>query len=83
MFGDLWVYSGDGKGSYGPRKKIGMGWNIMSLLMGPGDFSGDGKKDLIARDKSGNLWLYAGKGDGHVQPKKKIGLGWNIMKDIF
>lgn len=55
----------------------------MTLLMGPGDFSGDGNNDLAARDKAGNLWLYAGKGDGHVTPKKPIGRGWNGMKNIF
>ncbi|MFE0705406.1 FG-GAP repeat domain-containing protein, partial [Streptomyces sp. NPDC058872] len=34
---------------------IGTGWSAYNVLVGPGDLSGDGKGDLLARDRSGIL----------------------------
>ncbi|MGW7289397.1 FG-GAP repeat domain-containing protein [Streptomyces sp. NPDC054847] len=57
---------------------LGKGWQIYNALVGPGDLSGDGKGDLLARDSSGVLWLYPGNGSGTaVTPRIKIGAGWN------
>ncbi|MFJ7960597.1 FG-GAP repeat domain-containing protein, partial [Streptomyces sp. NPDC096319] len=42
--------------------KIGSGWGVYNALVGPGDLSGDGKGDLLARDRSGVLYLYKGNG---------------------
>ncbi|MFI2368530.1 FG-GAP-like repeat-containing protein [Streptomyces sp. NPDC018833] len=62
-------YVGDGE--------LGSGWGIYNSLVGPGDLSGDGKGDLIARDSSGVLYLYRGNGSGSVfAARQKIGSGW-------
>ncbi|MGW2018206.1 FG-GAP repeat domain-containing protein [Streptomyces sp. NPDC001927] len=62
---------------------FGSGWNIYNLLVGPGDLSGDGKGDLLARDKSGVLYLYKGSGTGdHLATRIKIGAGWNAFNQI-
>jgi hypothetical protein len=58
------------------------GFGSYNLTVGPGDLSGDGNSDLIARDTGGTLWLYTGKGDGHFNAKKKIGTGWNQFNQI-
>lgn len=43
--------------------KFGSGWNQYNALLGHGDFTGDGKTDLIARGKSnGYIYLYKGTG---------------------
>ncbi|MFJ7961777.1 FG-GAP repeat domain-containing protein, partial [Streptomyces sp. NPDC096319] len=42
--------------------EIGSGWGVYNTLVGPGDLSGDGKGDLLARDRSGVLYLYKGNG---------------------
>ncbi|MFJ3103143.1 FG-GAP repeat domain-containing protein [Streptomyces sp. NPDC086835] len=56
---------------------IGGGWGIYNSLVGPGDLSGDGKGDLIARDSAGVLWLYRGNGTGSgFASRTKIGSGW-------
>ena len=34
----------------------------MNTIVAPGDFNGDGKADLVARDAAGNLFLYRGDG---------------------
>ncbi|WP_139186785.1 chitobiase/beta-hexosaminidase C-terminal domain-containing protein [Arthrobacter crystallopoietes] len=82
--GDLFLYAGDGNSSYAPKRKIGWGgWNSMTMIVGPGDMSGDGKADLVTRDRAGNLYLYVGDGKGRMAPKQKIGWGWNMMNNIL
>ncbi|MFF8846680.1 FG-GAP repeat domain-containing protein [Streptomyces sp. NPDC015127] len=62
-------YVGDGE--------IGSGWGIYNTLFGPGDLSGDGRADLLARDGAGALYLYRGNGDGSAfAARQKIGTGW-------
>ncbi|MFD3946235.1 FG-GAP repeat domain-containing protein [Streptomyces sp. NPDC058579] len=62
---------------------FGSGWSVYNLLVGPGDLSGDGKGDLLARDKSGNLYLYKGSGTGdHLATRIKIGAGWGAFNQI-
>jgi hypothetical protein len=56
--GTLWFYTGNGNGAYGTARKIGdYGWEAFDSLTGPGDLSGDGKSDLLARKPDGTLWL--------------------------
>lgn len=62
---------------------FGSGWGVYNLLVGPGDLTGDGKSDLLARDKSGNLFLYRGTGADHpLGTKTKIGAGWGAFNQI-
>lgn len=56
---------------------IGGGWGVYNTLVGPGDLSGDGKGDIVARDGSGVLYLYRGHGTGSgFAAKQRIGTGW-------
>ncbi|MFI2643360.1 FG-GAP-like repeat-containing protein [Streptomyces sp. NPDC018610] len=78
--GRLWLASGAGTG-----KLIGSGgWNAMNALTRHGDFSRDGREDLIAREAStGKLWLYPGTSTGALGARKLIGTGgWNAMREI-
>ncbi|GGR40247.1 FG-GAP-like repeat-containing protein [Streptomyces roseolus] len=77
--GRLWFLPGDGSG-----KLVGSGWNAMNALTRHGDFSGDGKEDVIAREAStGKLWLYKGAGTGYVGSRVLIGSGgWNSMNHL-
>jgi peptidoglycan/xylan/chitin deacetylase (PgdA/CDA1 family) len=55
----------------------------MTAILGPGDFSGDGNVDVLARD-GGALWLYRGNGSGRwLSPPLKIGTGWDGMTAIL
>ncbi|MET7860708.1 FG-GAP-like repeat-containing protein [Streptomyces sp. NPDC005318] len=57
--------------------KVGAGWNVYDVLTSPGDLTGDGQADLLAREKStGYLYLYESKGDGVFKSRVKIGTGW-------
>ncbi|MFJ5706520.1 FG-GAP-like repeat-containing protein [Streptomyces sp. NPDC093105] len=74
--GRLWFLPGNGTG-----KLVGGGWGAMNALTRHGDFSADGKEDVIAREAStGKLYLYPGTGTGALGARKVIGTGgWNAM----
>ncbi|MFI0899494.1 N-acetylmuramoyl-L-alanine amidase [Streptomyces sp. NPDC020983] len=80
--GTLWLYQGTGNAAapYAARTKVGTGWQIYSNLVGTGDLNGDGKSDLVARDKSGVLWYYQGTGDAAAPyaARTKVGTGWQV-----
>ncbi|MER5964951.1 FG-GAP-like repeat-containing protein [Streptomyces sp. NPDC002057] len=78
--GRLWFLPGDNTG-----RMIGSGgWNAMNTLTRHGDFSRDGREDVIAREAAtGKLWLYPGTGTGALGARKLIGSGgWNSMDRI-
>ncbi|QIJ66738.1 trypsin-like serine protease [Streptomyces sp. JB150] len=61
--GVLWIYPGKGNGSFAARIQAGTGWNQYNSVRGHGDFTGDGRADLIARARSsGDVYLYKGTG---------------------
>jgi hypothetical protein len=76
--GRLWLYSGNGRGGYSSYRPVGSGWNGLTALVGPGDWSGDSQPDLLARTASGELRLYRGNGSGgFIAPYPVVGTGWN------
>ena len=78
--GTLWLYPGNGAGGFLPRVRAGDGWSVMSTVFSPGDFDGDGRSDLLAREHAtGFLWLYPGNGTGGFLPRARVGAGWNVM----
>lgn len=81
--GMLWLYPGDGRGGWLPRRLAGNGWSSMLSVFSPGDFTGDGKPDLIARQNNGVLWLYSGAGSGTWAEPIQIGTGWAQMTALF
>ncbi len=57
--GSLWLIPGNGTGGYGTAVKIGnSGWNAYQDLFSPGDFTGDGKPDVIGSKPDGTLWRW-------------------------
>ncbi|MCX4448700.1 VCBS repeat-containing protein [Streptomyces sp. NBC_01789] len=71
--GTLWVGA----------QEIGSGWQVYNSLTGPGDLSGDGKGDLLARDTKGDLYLYKGNGLGtKFAAKVKVGYGFSAYNKI-
>ncbi|MFD4370738.1 FG-GAP repeat domain-containing protein [Streptomyces sp. NPDC058486] len=66
------------------KRDIGGGWQVYNQLVGPGDLSGDGKSDLLARDKSGVLYLYQGNGAGTgFASRIRVGDGWSAYNQIL
>ncbi|MFE5597112.1 FG-GAP-like repeat-containing protein [Streptomyces sp. NPDC056549] len=78
--GRLWFLPGDSTG-----RLVGAGgWGAMNALTRHGDFTGDGREDVIARESAtGKLWLYPGTGTGALGSRKLIGSGgWNAMSKL-
>ncbi|MFG2147823.1 FG-GAP repeat domain-containing protein [Streptomyces sp. NPDC048696] len=84
--GVLWYYRGSGNGDapFASRVKVGGGWQVYDTLIGGGDLTGDGKPDLLARDRGGVLWLYKGTGNpaDPFATRTRIGGGWNTYNLI-
>src|SRR6478609_3048958 len=83
--GALYLYRGNGRGGFsGGGAQIGAGWNIFNTVFSPGDFTGDGNPDLLARTPAGALYLYRGNGAGGFSGGGvRIGAGWNIFNTVF
>ncbi|CAM5645780.1 hypothetical protein STENM327S_05983 [Streptomyces tendae] len=77
----LWLYKGTGSTSapFETKSRVGGGWSVYNTLTDTGDLTGDGKADLIARDKSGVLWLYKGTGNAAspFEGRSRVGGGWS------
>ncbi|MEU1467324.1 FG-GAP-like repeat-containing protein [Streptomyces sp. NPDC005761] len=57
--------------------RVGLGWNIYDALTSPGDLTGDGRADVLARETStGYLYLYEQTSAGAFKARVRIGTGW-------
>ena len=81
--GTLVMYRGDGAGGWitGTAEPIGTGWGPFTALASGGDFSGDGRADVLARQSDGTLLLYRGNGAGGfvAGTGEQVGAGWNAL----
>ena len=81
--GDLRLYAGSGRGTLAAGVRTGTGWQVFNALETPGDVNGDGRLDVLARERStGYLWLYPGNGRGGWLPRVRVGTGWNVFNAI-
>jgi hypothetical protein len=62
---------------------LGKGWNQYNVLTSPGDVSGDGRPDLIARNSAtGAVYLYKGTSSGKLSARVKLYDNWKTYKKI-
>ncbi|MFB7449230.1 FG-GAP repeat domain-containing protein [Streptomyces sp. NPDC056194] len=85
--GVLWLYKGTGSftgARFKARVRVGAGWGVYDRLAGGADVTGDGRADLLARDKAGVLWLYRGTGSGTAPyaTRTKVGAGWSVYDQL-
>lgn len=83
-FGNLALY-GDATASYGSYRWSGDGWEIYNKVFSPGDISGDGRADVLARTPSGELWVYASTGVSYApfHARQLIGKGWTAYDQLI
>jgi hypothetical protein len=84
--GVLKLYRGDGAGGFLDLAgtKIGTGWSAFRTVFSTGDFSGDGKPDVLAVAQDGRMFLYKGNGvGGWLMPRTQVGVGWQTMRFVF
>ena len=82
------MYRGNGDRRLGDRhrrRRSARGWGPFTALLAPGDFSGDGLPDVLARQADGTLLMYRGDGDGGWVTGKAetIGTGWQTFSAIM
>ncbi|HYI52749.1 MAG TPA: FG-GAP-like repeat-containing protein [Microlunatus sp.] len=80
--GALILHPGTGVGLYGTTAIGAYGWNAMDVIARLGDFDGDGREDVLARQTAtGELWLYPGRLT-RLATRVRIGTGWSRMREI-
>lgn len=65
--GLLWQFLGHGVTMTTPTQ-VGNGWNIMTVIAGGLDYTGDGIDDVLARQTTGAFWIRPGAGTGFTGP---------------
>ena len=83
--GEAYLYRGNGRGGLLPgRTLLSRTWAAYMDVLAPGDWTGDGKPDLLARKTNGELWLVAGNGKGGFAGSwRKIGTGWQMYAQMI
>ncbi|MCT4356473.1 VCBS repeat-containing protein [Streptomyces sp. Je 1-79] len=78
--GTLYLYRGNGQSTaFASRIKVGGGWGAFNKILGAGDYTGDGRTDIVARTSGGDLYVYPGTGVAATpfKARVKVGSGWN------
>ncbi|MER5962050.1 VCBS repeat-containing protein [Streptomyces sp. NPDC002057] len=83
-FGRLSVY-GDASPSYAGLRWSGAGWEIYNKVFSPGDLSGDGRADVLARTPAGELYVYVSTGvyNAPFHARKLVGKGWTAYDQLI
>lgn len=55
----------------------------MRQFIGIGDFTGDGRADLLAIRTDGTLWAYAGTSNATIGAATQVGRGWGNFRQAF
>jgi GH25 family lysozyme M1 (1,4-beta-N-acetylmuramidase) len=85
---NLYLYEGNGAGGLigGSGRSISTNWSAFDIIFSPGDFSGDGRPDVIARNATDkNLYLYKGNGAGGFigETDRFLNSNWSAFDTIF
>ncbi|WP_077798837.1 VCBS repeat-containing protein [Streptomyces sp. JHA26] len=84
--GTLFLFRGKGHGaSLSSPLRVGGGWNAYNKIVGAGDFTGDGRADIVARTPAGQLYLYRGTGvsTSPLAGKVYLGSGWQQYNKLI
>ncbi|QGV79792.1 FG-GAP-like repeat-containing protein [Streptomyces ficellus] len=67
-----------------PYTSLGSVWAQFNVLTSPGDLTGDGRADLVARQTTtGDMYLYADDGAGKLKARGRIATNWKSYRAVF
>ncbi|WP_262386771.1 FG-GAP-like repeat-containing protein [Streptomyces sp. TRM49041] len=67
-----------------PYTYRGRGWEQYDVLTSPGDMTGDGLPDLVARQTStGDMYLYENNGAGWLKARVLFAGNWKLYRSVF
>lgn len=83
--GAAYLFKGNGRGGLLPGSTLlSRSWSAYTDILTPGDWTGDGKPDLLARKANGELWMVAGNGKtGFPGTWRRIGTGWQMFSQMI
>ena len=79
----LYLFPGNGKGSFGARHRISGGWKSMTSIIAVGDLNGDGRSDVLGRGPAGGLYFYPGNGKGGLGARHWLSNGWKDASSLI
>jgi hypothetical protein len=81
--GEVRVHPGRRDGTLRAARTLAADWSRFDLLETPGDLSGDGADDVLARNPTtGVLWLYRGTGRGELGSRTRLGDRWAFARSV-
>jgi hypothetical protein len=81
---DLYLYRGNGAGGFAGSSNISNNWSAFDIIFSPGDFTGDGKADVLARHATNkDLYIYRGNGAGGFTGSPTTNNNWSAFDIIF
>ncbi|MCB5164959.1 FG-GAP-like repeat-containing protein [Streptomyces bambusae] len=81
--GDLLRSYGLGNGTFGPRATLVPKWaGSFNAVVVPGDLTGDGHADLVARDTAGTIWRWNGTAKATFTTQTRLATGWQVYNGI-
>ncbi|MFG3495544.1 FG-GAP-like repeat-containing protein [Streptomyces sp. NPDC047928] len=67
-----------------PYRSLGTVYGQFDVLTSPGDLTGDGRADLLARQAStGDMYLYADNGAGALKTVGRVAANWKSYRAVF
>ncbi|MEV6110561.1 FG-GAP-like repeat-containing protein [Streptomyces sp. NPDC051940] len=82
--GKLYRCYGRADGTLGSGVVLWSDWGASyKEVIGIGDITGDGRADLVSRDKYGNLYRNSGNGNGTFGGRVRIATGWQGYVRVF
>lgn len=80
--GRLFLYPGNGKGTFKRARQIGHGWHGFTGLVGVSKFM-HGRPAILAQNKQGGLFTYAGNGRGRFAEIFQSGWNWGSIHTLI